>query len=55
MARCRKCGKSAFEIGNKYLARINPKGQEGVWECRPSCWVEYKDKDQAVISAILGE
>lgn len=31
---CRICG-TFPKYG--YLARVNPKGQEGIWECRETC------------------
>lgn len=34
--KCRLCGKGPLEIGG-YLTRVNEKGVEGIWECRPSC------------------
>lgn len=37
--KCRICGKSALEIKG-YLERVNPKGVEGIWECRPSCYID---------------
>lgn len=45
--RCRLCGKDAQEIGG-YLTRVNEKGVEGIWECRPSC-----DADQTFEQNLL--
>ncbi len=49
---CRLCGKAAHEIGG-YLHRVNEKGVEGIWECRPSCDVKMID-DERVMAAIEG-
>ena len=51
--RCRLCGKSALEIAG-YLVRINPVGEVGVWECRPSCTAQLLP-DERVLLAITGE
>lgn len=48
--RCRLCGKSANEI-EAILVRINPKGEKGIWECRPSCDA-YLPPDERVVAAI---
>lgn len=51
--KCRLCGKSALQIGG-YLERVNEKGVEGIWECRPICGV-YLEPDERIIAAIEGE
>lgn len=33
---CRLCGKHITEIKG-FLKRVNEKGIEGIWECRPNC------------------
>lgn len=50
--RCRKCGKTAHEIGG-YLHRVNELGVKGVWECRPSCEAAMSPDDR-LIAAIEG-
>lgn len=50
MAKCRLCGKGPFEIGG-YLQRINPKGEDGIFECRPSCDAKITNEEK-IISAI---
>jgi hypothetical protein len=50
MAICRKCGKSALEIGG-YLKRVNKKGVAGIWECFPSCDAKLSP-DERLLSAI---
>jgi hypothetical protein len=34
--KCRLCNKGANDIGG-WLKRVNPLGEIGIWECRPSC------------------
>jgi len=56
--KCRKCGKGVFEIGNRYLKRVNEKGVDAIVECHPPCdlpFSEYKTNDDAVVAAILGD
>lgn len=48
--KCRLCGRHVSEIGG-WLARVNEKGVEGVWECRPSCDAVMTD-DEKVVDAI---
>jgi hypothetical protein len=50
---CRVCGKGVFETGG-YLERVNEKGVDPIWECRPSCDAQLSD-DEAVIAAVCGE
>ena len=40
---CRLCGKGLFEIGG-YLTRVNPKGVDAIWECRPNCGAEQSQE-----------
>lgn len=44
---CRLCGKNARNCGG-YLIRVNEKGVEGIWECRPNC-IEKMKPDDALI------
>jgi hypothetical protein len=48
--KCRLCGKGALEIRG-YLKRMNEKGVEGIWECRPSCDADLSEEER-VIAAI---
>lgn len=34
---CRLCGKHISELNGSYLTRVNPLGEIGIWECRPTC------------------
>lgn len=51
--KCRLCGKNVFETGG-YLHRVNEKGVEGVWECRPSCEAKLSNED-AFLMAVMGK
>ena len=46
---CRLCGKHISEIGG-YLARVNPKGVEGIWECRPSCFADLPQETNLLLA-----
>lgn len=35
--KCRLCNKHISELRGSYLTRVNPLGEIGIWECRPSC------------------
>ena len=50
---CRLCGKDVNQCKG-YLKRVNPKGVEGIWECRPSCTTELAG-DEALILALEDE
>lgn len=50
---CRLCGKNALEIGG-FLARVNPKGEAGIWECRPSCGADLPQETK-ILMAIEGD
>ena len=50
--KCRLCGKSVHEISG-WLARVNPKGVDGIWECRPHCDAKLSEQE-AVQGAVLG-
>ncbi len=50
---CRLCGKTALEIGG-YLTRVNEKGVDGIWECRPNCKADLPP-DTRLLLAIEGE
>lgn len=43
--KCRKCGKGLSEVGG-FLERVSPKGEPGVWECRPDCNVSMTDSQK---------
>lgn len=47
---CRLCGKNCRQCDG-YLKRVNQKGVDGIWECRPDCNTVIK-ADDAVIAAI---
>lgn len=51
MIQCRLCGKQGHEAG--LLQRVNPVGEDGIWECRPSC-SQSLPLDKALIAAIEG-
>jgi ribosomal protein L37AE/L43A len=51
MAVCRLCKRTAVEIQG-WLTRINPLGEEGVWECRPTCGATLT-QDARLLGAIL--
>lgn len=44
---CRLCKKGAQEIGG-YLTRVNEKGVEGIWECRPSCEAQQSFEENLI-------
>lgn len=50
---CRKCGVDTHGCGG-YLARVNPRGQPGVWECRPVCGSDLPP-DTRLLLAIEGD
>ena len=50
---CRLCGKKIDQIGG-YLHRVNPKGVEGIWECRPTCNADLPQETNLLL-AIVGE
>lgn len=52
MIKCRRCGKGPNEV-KTVLQRMNEKGIEGIWECRPICGAQMSDAD-AVDAAIQG-
>lgn len=52
MIKCRRCGKGPNEV-RAVLQRVNSKGVEGIWECRPICGAQMSDED-AVDAAIKG-
>lgn len=52
--KCRKCGKGANEIGG-YLTRVNEKGVDGVWECRPFCKSQLDQEEKLVLAVIEEE
>jgi len=50
---CRHCKKGLFDI-NGYLHRVNEKGVDPIWECRPSCNSTLQPGEN-VLMAIQGE
>jgi len=55
--KCSLCGKTVHEISG-YLHRVNEKGIEGIWECRPSCASDSSqqtDKDKVLLDAMEGK
>ena len=51
MIQCRLCGRQGHEAA--LLQRVNPKGEIGIWECRPSC-DQSLPPDEALVAAIEG-
>ena len=52
MIQCRLCKRTPNEVKG-ILHRVNEKGVEGVWECRPICGAEMSQSD-AVVAAVEG-
>ena len=50
--KCRLCGRGPFAVKG-WLQRMNKKGVEGIYECRPGCDARLTP-DQAVLGAIEG-
>ena len=50
---CRLCGVKGHEAKGVVLQRVNEKGIEGIWECRPICGAQMSS-DDAVVAAIDG-
>lgn len=46
---CRICGKGAMEIGG-YLQRVNAKGNDGIWECKPSCQADLPNETKLILA-----
>ena len=55
--KCRLCGQDVFQASRRgaYLARVNPKGEECINECRPSCDRNHGNSDDALLNAIKGK
>lgn len=53
MIQCRRCGVKGSEAKGVVLQRMNEKGVEGIWECRPICRAQMGDSD-ALVAAIEG-
>ena len=53
MIQCRLCGKLGSEAVGVVLTRVNEKGIEGIWECRPICDAQMTSAD-AIEAAIEG-
>lgn len=50
---CRLCGVKGHEARGVVLQRVNEKGVEGIWECRPICGAQMSS-DDALIAAVEG-
>ena len=52
---CRKCGQNCFDASTRgaYLSRVNPKGVDGIWECKPTCEHLHGDQDDALLGALF--
>jgi hypothetical protein len=48
---CRLCGKNATECPG-FLKRVNPTGEDGIWECRPACDAAPQTNEARVLGAI---
>jgi hypothetical protein len=57
MIKCRLCGVKGSEARGVVLQRVNEKGVEGIWECRPLCGAKMSDPDvlQAAIEGVFDE
>lgn len=53
MIKCRLCGILGSEAQGVVLTRVNEKGVEGTWECRPICGAQMSQGD-ALKAAIDG-
>lgn len=55
--KCRLCGAGLFEASERgaYLARVNPKGEPCINECRPNCDRDSGNQDDALIAAIFNK
>lgn len=53
--KCRKCGIRGHGARGVVLQRVNEKGVEGVWECRPICAAQMSDGDvlEAAIEGVF--
>ena len=51
---CQLCGQNVIEASKRgaYLARVNPKGEPCINECRPSCDKITGNSDDALLRAI---
>jgi hypothetical protein len=47
--KCRLCNKGPLEIGG-YLQRVNPKGETGIWECRPCCEADLPQETNLLLA-----
>lgn len=47
--KCRLCNKGLNEIGG-YLQRVNPKGETGIWECRPCCEADLPQETNLLLA-----
>lgn len=47
--KCRLCNKGPLQIGG-YLQRVNPKGETGIWECRPCCEADLPQETNLLLA-----
>lgn len=54
--KCRKCGQNLKQASQRgaYLARVSPKGEDFVGECKPSCDMKHGGPSEAVLNALDG-
>ena len=54
--KCAKCGQGVDEVSQRgaYLTRTNPKGEEFIGVCAPSCEHHNGDANSAVMAAVCG-
>lgn len=52
MTTCSKCGKSPFVTPTVVLTRVNPYGEDAIWECSPACNVTFITVDAALGHAL---
>ena len=57
MISCRLCGVKGHEARGVVLQRVNEKGVEGIWECRPICGAQMSEGDalEAAIDGVFDE
>lgn len=53
MIKCRQCGVEGHNAKGVVLQRMNEKGVEGIWECRPICGAQLSP-DVGIVAAIEG-
>ena len=53
MIQCRLCGVKGSEAVGVVLQRMNEKGVDGIWECRPICGAQMS-QDDVLVAAVDG-